>query len=110
MEDKDKDFLQRIQATFRIEAEEHINAFSVCLNELENTQSKEILGGMIETMFREVHSLKGAARSVGQKEIESVCQPLENLFSLLKKQEIKLIPSMVDLFYNCNEFLRKIVT
>ena len=110
MEDKDKDFLQRIQATFRIEAEEHINSFSVCLNELENIQSKENLAGIIETMFREVHSLKGAARSVGQKEIESVCQPLENLFSLFKKKEIELAPSMVDLFYNCNEFLRKIVT
>ena len=109
MEDNDREFLQRIQATFRIEAEEHINAFSVCLNELENTQSNEILAGVIETMFRGVHSLKGAARSVGQKEIESVCQPLENLFSLLKKHEIKLLPSMIDLFYNCNEYLRKIV-
>ena len=110
MEDKDRDFLQRIQATFRIEAEEHINAFSVCLNDLDNTQSKENLAGIIETMFREVHSLKGAARSVGQKEVESVCQPLENLFSLLKKKELELIPAMVDLFYNCNEFIRKIVT
>ena len=109
MEDKDRDFLQRIQATFRIEAEEHINSFSMCLNDLENTQSKENLTGIIETMFREVHSLKGAARSVGQKEVESVCQPLENLFSLLKKKEIELVPLMVELFYNCNEFLRKIV-
>jgi two-component system chemotaxis sensor kinase CheA len=109
MEDKDKDFLQRIQATFRIEAEEHINAFSFCLNELENSQSKESHARMVETMFREVHSLKGAARSVGQKEIESVCQPLEKLFSMLKKQEIKLLPPMVDLFYKCNEYLRTIV-
>lgn len=110
MEEKDKDFLQRIQATFRIEAEEHINAFSVCLNELEKADSKERHKGVIETMFREVHSLKGAARSVGQKEIESVCQPLENLFSLLKKQEIDLRPSMIHLFYSCNDFIRKIIS
>jgi two-component system chemotaxis sensor kinase CheA len=107
--EKNNEFLKRIQATFRIEADEHIKSFSDGLIELENTQTIESQAGIIETLFREVHSLKGAARSVGQKEIESVCQPLENLFSLLKRKELALNPVMFDLFHHIAENLSKLV-
>jgi len=70
MDKKDNEFLKRIQATFRIEAEEHLNAFSAGLIDLEKTQTEERLAEIIETMFREIHSLKGAARSVDQKDVE----------------------------------------
>ena len=110
MDNKDSEFLKRIQATFRIEAQEHLKSFSRGLTELEKTQTKESLAGIIETMFREVHSLKGAARSVGQKEIESVCQPLENLFAAMKKKEITLATATFDLFYKTVEFLSKLVS
>lgn len=110
MDNKDREFLQRIQATFRIEAEEHLKAFSVQLNELEKVGTPEGRAGVIETMFREVHSLKGAARSVGRKEIESVCQPLESLFSLLKRKEMELTPAMTNLFYTASDFLLKLIS
>jgi two-component system chemotaxis sensor kinase CheA len=109
MDNKDREFLQRIQATFRIEAEEHLKAFSVQMNELEKVGTPEGRAGIIETMFREVHSLKGAARSVGRKEIESVCQPLESLFSLLKRQMLELTPAMTDIFYTASDFLLKLI-
>ena len=110
MDNKDSEFLKRIQATFRIEAEEHLKSFSRGLIELEKTQTKESLAGLIETMFREVHSLKGAARSVGQKEIEAVCQPLESLFSAMKSKEITLAPATFDLFYKTVEIISKLVS
>jgi len=77
MDKKDNEFLKRIQETFRIEAEEHLRAISAGLIELEKTRSKKKVEEIIEVIFREVHSLKGAARSVDQKDIEYVCQPLE---------------------------------
>ena len=80
MDKKDDEFLKRIQATFRIEAEEHLHVFSAGLIELEKTQTKKRIAEIIETMFREIHSLKGAARSVDQKEIESICHPMESFF------------------------------
>lgn len=110
MDNKDSEFLKRIQVTFRIEAEEHLKSFSRGLIELEKTQTKESLAGIIETMFREVHSLKGAARSVGQKEIEAVCQPLEGLFSAMKNKEITLAPATFDLLYKTMELLSKLVS
>jgi two-component system, chemotaxis family, sensor kinase CheA len=110
MDNRDSEFLKRIQATFRIEAEEHLKSFSSGLIELEKTPTKEALTGIIETMFREIHSLKGAARSIGQKEIESICQPLESLFSALKRQEVILNQATFDLFSKSAEVLSKLVS
>jgi two-component system chemotaxis sensor kinase CheA len=110
MDKKDIEFQKRIQATFRIEAEEHLHAISAGLSELEKTQSKKKVAEIIEVLFREVHSLKGAARSVDQKDIEYVCQPMESIFSALKRQEIALTPLSIDLFYKTVEWILKHVT
>ncbi|MCX5797966.1 MAG: Hpt domain-containing protein, partial [Proteobacteria bacterium] len=107
MDKKDLEFQKRIQATFRIEAEEHLHAISTGLSELEKTTSKKKVEEIIEVMFREIHSLKGAARSVDQKEIEAVCQPMEGIFSALKRKEITLSPMALDLFYKTVEWLLK---
>ena len=109
MEKKDLEFQKRILATFRIEAEEHLRAISTSLIELEKTHSKKKVEEIIEVMFREVHSLKGAARSVDQKDIEYVCQPLESIFSSLKRGEITLSPLSIDLFYKTMDWLSKYV-
>jgi two-component system chemotaxis sensor kinase CheA len=107
MDKNDNEFLKRIQVTFRIEAEEHLRAISSGLIELEKTHSKKKVGEIIEVLFREVHSLKGAARSVDQKDIEYVCQPLESIFSSLKRGEITLSPLSFDLFYKTVDWLSK---
>ena len=110
MDKKDNEFLKRIQVTFRIEAEEHLNAFSSGLIDLEKTQTEEKIAEIIENMFREIHSLKGAARSVDQREVESICQPLESVFSALKRKEITLSPFSFDIFYKTVERLSKLIT
>jgi two-component system chemotaxis sensor kinase CheA len=110
MDKKDDEFLKRIQATFRVEAEEHLRVFSAGLTELEKTRTKKRIAEIIETMFREIHSLKGAARSVDQKEIESVCYPVESLFSALKRDEITSSPMVFDLLYKSVERLSKLIS
>jgi two-component system chemotaxis sensor kinase CheA len=109
MNKKDDEFLKRIQSTFRIEAKEHLRVFSEGLIELEKTRAKKKIAEIIETMFREIHSLKGAARSVDQKEIESVCYPMESLFSALKRHESNLSPTLFDLLYKAVERLSKLI-
>ena len=109
MDKKEIEFQKRIQETFRIEAEEHLHAISAGLSELEKTQSKKKEAEIIEVLFREVHSLKGAARSVDQKDIEYICQPMESIFSALKRQEIGLTPLSIDLFYKTVKWLSKYV-
>jgi two-component system chemotaxis sensor kinase CheA len=109
MDIEDSEFLKRIQITFGIEAEEHLKSFSAGLTDLEKMSTWEDQSGTIETMFRQIHSLKGAARSVGQKDIESVCQPLESLFSALKKQEITMNQAFIDLFYKAGQILSELI-
>jgi two-component system chemotaxis sensor kinase CheA len=110
MDTTDSEFLKRIQATFQVEAVEQLTSFSAGLIDMEQTQPGEKLSGLIETLFRRVHSLKGAARSVGQQDIESVCHPLEGLFYALKKQEIGLNQELIGLFYKSHKILSGLVS
>jgi len=110
MDAKDSEFLKRLRATFRVEAEEHIRAISSGLIELEKTPTAERRAEVIETVFREAHSLKGAARSVNLREIESVCQPLEGAFAALKRREIALSPVLCDLFHQAVDNIAQLVS
>jgi two-component system, chemotaxis family, sensor kinase CheA len=110
MDKKEADFLKRIRETFRVEAEEHLRVFSAGLIDLEKTNTEVRVTEIIETMFREVHSLKGAARSIDHKEIESLCQPLESVFYSLKCKKISLTPLSFILFYKAVDHLNKLIS
>ena len=81
MDKKEEEFLKRLQDTFRVEAEEHIRELTSGLIELEKAPKTEKTSELIEKIFREAHSLKGASRSVNMKDVESICQILENKIS-----------------------------
>lgn len=97
MDKQNDDFLKRLLATFRIEAGEHLQAISAGLIELENNPAEVRYAEIVETVFREAHSLKGAARAVNLKEIESVCQSMESVFAALKGNRLAVSPPLFDL-------------
>jgi len=99
MDKKDEEFLKKLQATFRLEAEEHIRELTSGLIELEQTPKTEKTAELVEKIFREAHSLKGASRSVNMKDVESVCQVLENIFGELKNGRIFLTAEQYDLIH-----------
>lgn len=88
--------LQRLLATFKVEAEERLNALSALLVELEQTGPGARVAEIVETLFREVHSLKGAARAVNLSNVEMICASLESGLAALKGQESALSPALVD--------------
>ena len=94
MSDKNNELLKRLLPTFKLEAEEHINAISSGLFELETASSSERQVEIIEATFREAHSLKGAARSVNFAKVEAACQSLENIFASLKAKKTALSPEI----------------
>jgi two-component system chemotaxis sensor kinase CheA len=100
MDSKEKEFLKRLIKTFRQEAEEHIKFIRSNLIEIEKSTDHALIKGTIENIYREAHSLKGAARSVSFKCVEFVCQEIENVFSALKKDELKLSKNDFDLLHN----------
>lgn len=108
MNKKDNDFQKRLAATFKVEAEEHIQAISSGLLELEKTLDAERQNQIIETVFREAHSLKGAARSVNRRDIEAVSQSLESVFAALKRREFTSSPELFDLLNRAIDSLHKL--
>jgi len=99
MTKQDDAFLKRLLATFRIEADEHLKAMSAGLIDLEKNPAASRQAEIVESVFREAHSLKGAARAVNLKEIESVCQPLESVFAALKSKQLAVSQPLFDLLY-----------
>ncbi len=93
------DFLKTLLATFRVEADEHMQAMSSGLMELEKLPAGEGQPETLETIYREAHSLKGAARAVNLAEIESVCHALESVFAGLKSNRVATAPALFDLLH-----------
>jgi two-component system, chemotaxis family, sensor kinase CheA len=110
MKTKEEEFLERLQSMFVIEALEHINVLSCGLMELEKKPVKARLIELVEIIFREAHSLKGAARSVNRNDIESICQILESVFAKLKNELLTFSASQFDLLHQSIDILSKLVS
>jgi len=108
------ELLKKLLATFRIEARERVEALSSGLIALEGAPAGEKQAEALETVFREAHSLKGAARAVNLGELEGVCQSLETVFSGLKRKERPLSAPLFDMLHQAvdalAEYLRSIGT
>ena len=94
------EFLKKLLATFRAEADEHLQAMSSGLLELEKTPAGDQHTELVEKIFREAHSLKGAARAVNLTQIESVCQSLESVFAALKGKHLVVSAPLFDLLHH----------
>lgn len=99
MTQQDDEFYDSLLATFREDAEELLTEITAGLIKLEEADEDPDTC-LIENVFRKTHSLKGAARAVNLREIESVCLNLENIFSLMKREEFTASATEFDLFHD----------
>jgi two-component system, chemotaxis family, sensor kinase CheA len=108
MTDPDEEFHKQLLATFREEAEEHLGEIT---EELIALEKAGITPGsaLVERVYRKTHSLKGSARAVNLREIESVCQNLESVFSLIKKGEFIPDEAAYDLFHDAIKIARELL-
>lgn len=105
MDSPEDDFFAKLMVTFREEAKEHIQALSEGLLELEKDLPSDQYKQVVETIFREAHSLKGASRSVNQQNIQEICQSLENVLAALKQGILPLTPDFFDAMHATVEAL-----
>ena len=77
MGSEDPEFQKQLLEIFKSEAEEHIEVLTNYLLELEKDFQGAATEEKLETVYREAHSLKGAARAVGLDAIQNICQILE---------------------------------
>jgi two-component system chemotaxis sensor kinase CheA len=102
---KDEEFLQRLLATFKLEAEEHLQAISSGVLALEQSGHPADQEEILESVFREAHSLKGAARAVNLGHVEAICQPLESLLAAWKRRTLAPSPELFDVIYQALDIL-----
>jgi two-component system chemotaxis sensor kinase CheA len=108
MMDTDGEFRKRLLATFREEADEHVTEITQDLISLEKAEP-DARAEFIEKAYRKTHSLKGAARAVQLREIESVCQNLETVFSGMKKGNYVPDAEAFDLFHEALKGIQKLM-
>ncbi len=99
-------FLARLLATFRIEAVEHLDSLGSGLLSLEQAEAPQ--PEVLEVVFRDAHSLKGASRAVGMVGMEQLCQAMEALLSLWKKGAYLPDQACFDLLQRCVDQLREL--
>ncbi|NQT24048.1 hybrid sensor histidine kinase/response regulator [candidate division KSB1 bacterium] len=92
-------FFKELLSMYKIEAEEHLKAISSGLLKLEKTVKVMDQIPIVETIYREAHSLKGASRAVNLIDVETVCQSVETVFSALKHQQIDITPELFDVLH-----------
>jgi two-component system chemotaxis sensor kinase CheA len=94
---KEDELLKRLRAAFKMEASERLTSISSSLLALEKSyEHSENNPETLDIVFREAHSLKGAARAVNYSDIETLCQAFEEVFSALKREDISFSSEMFD--------------
>jgi len=92
----DTEIQKQLLSAFQIEAQERIEAMFSGLSDLEGAEPGEIPETVLDTVYREAHSLKGAARSVNLLAIESLCQEMENIFAAVKADSLQMSRELFD--------------
>jgi two-component system chemotaxis sensor kinase CheA len=109
MDRKEEELLKQLLPMFRIEAQDHLKLISSGLIEIEKG-SPDKQAEIVEAVYRESHSLKGAARSVNLSDIVAVCQSMENVFSCFKRKAITFSPQVLDLLHKAIDCTAEIVS
>ncbi len=86
--------LEEILKIFREESEEQIQKLNNNLLKLESNPKDH---SVISELFREAHSLKGAARMIGLDDIQSIAHKLEDVLGLAKEGQLLVTSEIIDI-------------
>src|SRR5215813_13765678 len=80
----------RLLATFAVEAQEHLQALTAHLQALDHGLPPDEARAVVEGTFREMHTLKGAARAVSLMDVEALCQGMETVLHRITRGDLGL--------------------
>ena len=89
-----QELIELLTATFVTELDERVHALNQDLLALEKSPALNERAGLIKTLFRSAHSLKGAARSVSIGPIEAACHSLEDILTAVRDGRLPLDPPL----------------
>lgn len=94
--------MSKYKGMFISETKEHLQTMNSLIISLEkNPEGK----GDIEALFREAHSIKGMAASMGYDAIAELSHKMEDLMDLFRKGELTLNSEAVDILFQGLDFL-----
>ncbi|RJX35800.1 MAG: hybrid sensor histidine kinase/response regulator [Desulfurivibrio sp.] len=105
----EQELLRRLREAFKMESGERLASLSTRLMELEKTDDGQQCQEILEVIYREAHSLKGAARAVNLTEIEAISQTMEGVFGAMKRGEITPSTTVFDTMHEVVSFIEKIL-
>ena len=104
------DFLEseivEILNIFREESEEQLQKLNKNLLKLEANPKDSTA---ISELFREAHSLKGAARMIGLNDIQLIAHKLEDVFGMAKECRLNVTPETIDILCKAVDCVNSIV-
>jgi two-component system chemotaxis sensor kinase CheA len=101
----DEEFLLKLREAFAVEAAEHLEAITAGVLQLEQAPAAEL----VETTFREAHSLKGAAGAVNRTDMAAVCQAMESVLAQWKRNELTVTPQTFDVLNRAVDLLGRLL-
>lgn len=97
---------ERLLTTFLGEFQERLSTFEQDLLAIESVSSDGERQELVNSLFREAHSLKGAANAVGLADIADVAHRAEDLLAICRDTPGKLEPKTVDVLFGVVDSLR----
>ena len=91
---------------FRGETEEIVQKLNNNLLQLESNPDNEDL---LVYLFRDAHSLKGAARMIGFNNIQRLAHKAEDVLGLAKEKKIKINREISDALYNAIDLMSELI-
>ncbi|NOX54189.1 MAG: hybrid sensor histidine kinase/response regulator [Planctomycetes bacterium] len=91
---------------FRIEAEERLERLTSGLLALEQSPDNEDL---VTDLFREAHSLKGAAAVTGLEDVAAVCHRMEDVLNRMRDGQMRTEADVVDTLLAATDAVRTLV-
>lgn len=97
---------EEILNIFRAETEEIIQKLNNNLLQLETTPENQDL---LVYLFRDAHSLKGAARMIGFNNIQRLAHKAEDVLGLAKENKIKINSEISDALYKAIDLMSELI-
>ena len=92
---------------FTLEAEDHLRHVGLLLTQLEKTPGNK---EMLQSIRRSVHTLKGAASTVGFPAITELSHGMEDLLDLAYEGQLQLTPDHLSLLFRSTDALEDLLT
>lgn len=101
------DQLQYLVSVFQAEAAEHIKSLAETLFNLE--EGKSDVSQLLVNAFRQAHSLKGSAGTIGFDRVATITHALEDALGALQKNQKRISTEIVDTLLDTLDVIRRAV-